>query len=383
VDVPLIAIDMHPQGTAVAAALGDGSILVIDAVTGDARSFAGAHPNAYLGDIAWSPDGTQIAFQFIGPRRGDPIYLLDPADGAVAEVPRSRIEQGTRPYLVWSPEGTWLILPVPGERCTRLVDVATGERPFTFTHAGGCYDPWAAVWSPDGSALALSGPQGIDLLDPQTGTQLAGLEGSALGFFPQQTGHPLAFSADGRYLISRGGRTFYNEVYPFIAWDMASGKQVVQVDEVDGVWDGGLRLAVTATGDGFVSLKRDGRLTRIAPGENSEETIGRLPVVLPHLSFVWSADGRKIGSENRYGGTLVLDAASGNLDLLAAAGQGNPALSADGRFAAVHIVETFAIVIVDIDSGAEISRLPTATGIPHGGAFSPTAVASPTPTATR
>jgi hypothetical protein len=95
----IIAFDVQPQGQSFAAALTDGSVEVFSAVQGEARRFGNQRPNADWGDLAWSPDGQTLAFQFIGDNRNDPIYLLDVASGQIGQVPDSQTGAGGYPHV--------------------------------------------------------------------------------------------------------------------------------------------------------------------------------------------------------------------------------------------------------------------------------------------
>lgn len=376
--VPLIAITGHPQGTAVAAALTDGSIVVVDAATGQAQSFAGARANAYWGDVAWSPDGRTIAFQFIGPRRGDPIYLLNVADGAVTEVPGTTLPEGTRPYLVWSPDSQAITLASLGEVCGRLVNVTTGDTFLPLAHETGCYDAYAVAWSPDGRTLALSTGNEIHLLDAASFAIQNRLPGSPLSFAPVQTSDPMMFGPDGRTLCSKGGFGFYGDFYPFKVWDVATGELVGQQGE-DGVvpeleGENPHRMAAICDSNTITSLYRDGRVTQWTPQPDvqtvAEETIRVIPVVAASYHLVWSADGRKIAAPNRYGSTAVWDVASGQLEATFDIIGGTPSLSADGRLIALLDWENGEIAIYDLETQQPVNRLPEATSLPRD-AFSP------------
>ncbi len=380
--VPLIAVTVHPQGTAVATALTDGTIVVVDAATGQAQPFPFAAPNAYWGDVAWSPDGRTIAFQFIGPRRGDPIYLLNVADGMVAEVPGTTLPEGTRPYLVWSPDSQAITLASLGDVCGRIVNVTTGDTLLPLAHEEGCYDSYAVAWSPDGapdgSTLALSTDNEIHLLDAATFQIQSRLEGTALSFTPVRTSEPFVFSADDRTLCSRGGFGFYSEFTPFKVWDVAGGELVGQqgedsvLPELEG--ENPHRMAVICERSTITSLYRNGRLTTWMPQPDvqtvAEETLSTIPVIAPWLNFVWSADGRKIAAPDRYGRTAAWDVDTGNLAANFAGSRGTPALSADGRFIALLDWENSDIAIYDVETQQLLNRLPEATSLPRD-AFSP------------
>ncbi len=123
---PVTAVDVHPKGSAVAAGLADGSLVLFDGATGRAQRYAAAAPNAYWGDVAWSPTADRVAFQFTGPLRGDPIYVLDLGTSTVSQIPNSWSDGRLGPQLAWSPDGTaiWATL---GEGCARSFDVKTRQ----------------------------------------------------------------------------------------------------------------------------------------------------------------------------------------------------------------------------------------------------------------
>ncbi len=381
-DTSVLAVTMHPQGTAVAAALSDGTVLVVDVASGQAQSFVGARPNAYWGDVAWSPDGRTIAFQFIGPNRGDPIYLLHVADGAVSEVPGSKIDEGTWPYLVWSPDGQTLTLPSLGESCSRIVDVTTGETFLSLAHDEGCYEPFAATWSPDGRVLALATGTEIHLLDTTTFDVGHRLSGGPFLYSIIQAGHPIAFSSDGRYLCNKGGFDFYSALYPLKVWDVATAELIGQQGEdglaADVEGENPHRMAIICDGGSVTSLFRDGRLTSWTPlpaaHETAEVTFNHLPVIAPLHRFVWSGDGRKIAAFNRYGGTIVWDVTSAQVEASFNVGRGMPALSQNGQMLALLDAEQGDIAVYDLETSQPLARLPEATTLPIGGAFSPTGV---------
>ena len=72
----LQAFDVQPQGEMFAAALTDGRVIVFSATSGEERIFAEARPEILWGDIAWSPDGQTLAFQFNSINKNYPVNLL-------------------------------------------------------------------------------------------------------------------------------------------------------------------------------------------------------------------------------------------------------------------------------------------------------------------
>lgn len=374
----LLAVDIHPQGRAVAALLEDGTVALFDAATGDARRFQGAAPKAYLGDITWSPDGERIAFQCIGPNRGDPIYLLDAQSGAVQEVPASRISSSTRPQLVWSPDGEAITLACL-EACSAFIDVRTGETRFTLGNEEACYSPSGLAWSPDGRALAALRMGRLDLLDA-SGQALRSLEGGGERVLASEYGRSLVFGPDGKLLVSRGGQAPHPVGWtPLLMWEVETGRMVARLQ---GNREREDRLAVALDGDNLVSLYATGEIThwRLGAGEAEEAVLAWLPALPPELPLVWSADGSKLAAAGPlgqlmaagpWGGLAVWDTATGAPLATFGAGFTVPALSLDGGLLALTDGERQEEVIYDLAAGQVVRTLPGATPILQGAAFSP------------
>jgi Tol biopolymer transport system component len=97
--------------------------------------------------IAWSPDGTQLA---VVPDINRARILVLNADGTGV---RTLIDQdGSSQVLEWSPDGTRLLYEVGGRLQVRSFDSA---EPVTIAEGFTIID--AAVWSPDGRRIAVSG----------------------------------------------------------------------------------------------------------------------------------------------------------------------------------------------------------------------------------
>lgn len=376
-DIPVIALDVHPGGEAVAVARGDGRVTVIEVATGDWRQFDGARPNAYWGDIAWSPDGQRIAFQFIGPNRGDPIYLLDPESSALTEVPDSRINSGTRPYLVWSADGQAINLAALGSRCGQVLDIESGEVLFTLEAEDGCFTSHAVAWSSDGRLLALYVDNRIVLAEWPDGETVQTITGSVLAFSDLNSGRPLFFSPDGQWLASKGGIGFYNDTLPLIVWNTMTSQPAAQLGESGKAYDLGLtnknRIVSAFDGESLLSLYENGEIARWAFADEpaEEEIIGRVPVVVAQANFVWSADGRKLAVPNFGGETAVWNVATAQLETLFDAPLTAPAFSPDGKLIALLDPEQEELIVVDLNTGNTLLMLPDAALLPGGAAFSP------------
>jgi WD40 repeat protein len=371
-EAPVVALDVHPDGHSVAAALSDGSILIMDAANGSPARYDGARPHAYWGDVAWSPDGRTIAFQFIGPRRGDPIYLLDVADGSLGEVPGSRIDPHTWPFLTWSPDSQTITLAALGEECPHILDVRTGETVLVLRVEGVCAAPHDIAWSPGGDRIAAAGA----LIDPHGGETIARLEDRENWFVLGQPGWPNRFSLDGAYLAAGGQVGSNYDLSPLVVWDAVTGKRVAQFGEEGDTWDLGrnkARMALAVHGQSLLVLTEDGELARWSFGGESRErnVLGRVPVVVAQPPLSWSADGRRFAAGNRYGGAVVWEVAAGRLLASFSEPLAAPALSPSGDLLALIDREREELVLWNLAGGDAALRLPSARSLPRGVAFSP------------
>ena len=116
--------------------------------------------------IAWSPDGTRLAFG----GGFTPPYTMTTVDVATGALARTEFPFGYPGEIKWSPDGGLLAISTYDPDRTRhesyVVDPVTGSA----THlARGCI----IVWSPDSRFLAVHGePEpGISIVDVATGAQ--------------------------------------------------------------------------------------------------------------------------------------------------------------------------------------------------------------------
>lgn len=312
--VPPLALDIQPDGEAIALALGDGSAVVVQTA---GQSVAQRHHSQQTypitdhivsqADIAWSPDESQFAVQFIGPSFDSLIHRVDIATGQINQIPTSRHPQ-TRPYLVWSPDGRMISVADVDKDCTQFVDVDTGETRFSLALGNDCYASHALAWSPDGRLLGLSNPADtIDLVEPTTSTVVQSISGTIPLLLPWvQTGPPLIFNADGSLLATLSGLDYYGD-HPPTVWRTDTGEVVGA-----GTNHTFNQLAGAFVDGALMSLYEDGTFTRWDFAAQAEKVVvGRLPVTLGLSSFAWSGDGRLLVAGSYLDGLVVWDIATG------------------------------------------------------------------------
>jgi TolB protein len=141
-----------PKGARIACDTSEG-VVVMNGDGSDAKTI-GEPPG---GGPAWSPDGSQLAYEAL--TRG--IYVVD-ADGARTR----RVADEQAAYgLSWSPDGRKIAYGTGlfGDRRDRLIVVSADG--FTRRTLSTAVDgPWRPAWSPDGTTIAfLAGPYGNEV----------------------------------------------------------------------------------------------------------------------------------------------------------------------------------------------------------------------------
>lgn len=143
-----------------------GGLYVIDSAGGTPRLLIPARDQTNFADPAWSPDGSRIAFiewTIVDETSwGEPIYrktlwAMNP-DGTQRQVLRDlgredRSPTGSAMDLAWSPDGSQIAFTGGRTRPQIYVVNADGSGLRRLTDKGWNYPP---VWSPDGSRIAFT-----------------------------------------------------------------------------------------------------------------------------------------------------------------------------------------------------------------------------------
>ena len=383
----LMAFDVQAQGKAFAAGLADGSVMIFDADDGTSQRVEGTGQDAYWGDIAWSPDGETLAFQFLdGSSRSGPIYLLEIASGQVGQVPESQAGEGVMPQLVWSPDGLAITVAALGESCSPFVDVRTGEERMHLGQPGQCYPLPSLLFLPDRKTLAvLTQSGGLELVRFPEGVLNRSLQNTASILVSELLEFPAAdetlfLDPDGQWIANRGG---YEPCYcdnsqdqpdhPLIVWDLARGDVQARLDRAIDSLAQHHRLDAAFDGDHILMFYESGEITRWAfnDPQAQEMLVSHIPSrPVSAWTLTWSGDGSHLAFTGSYGGVDVYQTETGQLvqrfDMLLE----SPALSPDGRLVTLFDPDENLQSVYEVQSGQRLLALP-ASPVLMGAAFSP------------
>ncbi len=283
-DIPtnvITSIDWSPNGQMLALANNNGTIKIIDAVTGSIiQNLITAQPNPIL-TVAWSPDGSKVAATV-----GTEIHIWNIDTWQVLQILQGHLAPVWS--VDWSPDGSKLASAVnlysPNFNFF-IWETTTWQKILTMEHFGSFYQ---VIWSPDNISLATTGGGAVELWKlPQT-TEDKVLTFTNIGEIVDAT-----WSPDGTKIATVGDND------SVLVWDVAT-QQVIQ--ELTGHYLSISDLVFS------VAWSPDG--TRIASASTDDtvrvwDTVSGQSVIVFEeqvelYSLAWSPDGTKLayGGEN-------------------------------------------------------------------------------------
>ncbi|MEP3083326.1 MAG: PQQ-binding-like beta-propeller repeat protein [Sedimentitalea sp.] len=308
-------------------------------------------------DLAFSPDGTRIATA-----SGDgTVLILNVQTGE--EI--ARIKHGDKVTAVaFSPDGT-RIATTSGDNAAHIFNAYNGEEIARFDHG----DMVTAVaFSPDGTRLATASLDNTALiLNAQTGEEIARIKhGDKV--------HAVAFSPDGTRLATASGSLFFDESTVRIL--NAQTREEIARIKYEGMVTAvafspdGTRLA-TASGSLFSS---EGTV-RILNARTREE-IARITYASSVNPIVFSPDGKRLAIGSGDNTTRILNAQTGqeiariehggSVTAVAFSPDGTRIATASGNF----LSDESTVRILDAQTGEEIAHIEL-SGSVTAVAFSP------------
>jgi WD40 repeat protein/DNA-binding SARP family transcriptional activator len=226
----VIGIDVSPDGSRIATAGADGSARIFDSETGRQLVVVrGRHcvrgGLCVINRAVFSPDGSRIATTGWDAS----VRIFDAATGRQLRVLRGHEPGGFGTYPVaWSPDGTRLLSTAPDG--TRIWDSRTWRQLLALPPSGG---PGAsAAWSPDGRQVLTESGIGPVVWDASSGERLRTLETSAAS-------SDMEFSRDGSLLANT---TVDERGFAIRIWDWPARVEILKLR------DSGLRIALSPDG---------------------------------------------------------------------------------------------------------------------------------------
>ena len=226
----VIGIDVSPDGSRIATAGADGSARIFDAATGrQLLAIRGRHcvPRSpcVVNRAVFNPDGSRIATTGWDAT----VRIFDAATGRQLRVLHGHAPGGFGTYPVaWSPGGTRLLSTAPDG--TRIWNARTGRQLLALPPSGG--PGVSAAWSPDGGQVLTESGIGPVVWDASSGERLRTLETSAAS-------SDMVFSRDGSRLAIT---TVDERAFAIRIWDWPAGVETLKLR------DSGLRVALSPDG---------------------------------------------------------------------------------------------------------------------------------------
>ncbi len=253
-----------------------------------------------IDDLCWSPDGQYIA----SISEDKTTYIWNIKTGAIVQTYRDARKRGMT--LAWSPDGSLLAFGYAGDKrnpeTLQVIQALSGQQVFAYISNAGFWNTqadktiFAVAWSPDGARLACGGSEyKIDIFDTRIWKQQITYKGHHSAVYA------VAWSPDGRQIISTGADDAMH------LWDAMSGRNVATYFKHTSIVSG---VAWSPNGQRIVSVSYDKTAevwnaitgTSLTTYRNHSDRI---------QSVAWSPDGTRIATGAREGSVHLWDANKG------------------------------------------------------------------------
>jgi len=297
----ICSLAWSPGGRYLASAYTTGRLLIWDLPAGAiVQEFPARSLQANA--VAWSPDGTILAFVDADPAdpQRDTVRLWDVSAGKMLSVLSGH--EGRVAAVAFSPDGKWLatggsdlkirVWEVEFARQVREIRTEQYHRDTVY----------ALAWSPSATMLASScltqlSSHGIAIWDAQSGERLGVLDSHLCG------DRSLAWLSDAKTIVGTGGAFDHT----LRIWTLPEMSTQRQFDSAGGL------MATTPDGALFVVVQDDGTV-RKGDGSGSVTQVASLPVHAgPPGSVAFAPDGATVACGYRDGSVRFYETATGNL----------------------------------------------------------------------